>query len=127
MSELRTFGLQISASLKCLRSITPHFQLKGAPPSETPVGFDEGDELISDEAWREKYVITPGEYVELVEMDEDPREDLDERQKVRKYLYEMIRFYEVDPRRVDHAFYGLYCADSDDVKAIKQQCVNYLM
>jgi hypothetical protein len=65
--------------------------------------------------------------MELVEKDEDPREDLDERQKVQKYIYEMIRFYKVDPRRVNNAFYGLYCADSDDVKAIKQQYVNYLM
>jgi hypothetical protein len=36
-------------------------------------------------------------------------------------------FYKVDPDRVDHAFYGVYCADDDKVKLTKEIYRNYLL
>jgi hypothetical protein len=112
-----------------LTAIESPFQVTGSPPFEIPAGFDEGDEFIGDEEWREKYIIDARKYGLLVEKEEDPREEeLDEKEKLRKYLYELVHdFYKVDPGRVDHAFYGVYCGDDNSVKLTKEIYLNYLM
>ncbi|GAQ86639.1 hypothetical protein KFL_003010145 [Klebsormidium nitens] len=95
----------------------------GRPLSEVPLGFDADPELLDDEDWRAKYIISSEQYEILCERPDNltPREQLQE------YLYELVmNEYKVDPHRVDHAFYLRFCDDSDDAKRTRDAHANYL-
>ncbi|GAQ92548.1 hypothetical protein KFL_010460010 [Klebsormidium nitens] len=95
----------------------------GTPPPEVPLGFDAEPEVLTDEEWRAKYIISSEEYEIMCERPED----LSSRQELQTFLFEMVtKEYKVDPGRVDHNFYISYCSDEKDAKETREAHVNYL-
>ncbi|GAQ86635.1 hypothetical protein KFL_003010110 [Klebsormidium nitens] len=93
------------------------------PPPEVPLGFYADPELLDDEDWRAKYIITPERYEVLIARPEN----LSPREQLQEYSYAMVREeYKVDPGRVDHDFYLRFCADLNEANGTKEAHANYL-